>query len=41
MLKKKRALEKLPAMQTGTQDEMTIEQRARLAKQREEIVAHR
>ena len=37
MLKQKRALEELPAVQTGTQDEMSLEQSARLAEKRKEI----
>jgi hypothetical protein len=41
MLKKKCALEILAAMQTGTQDEMTIEQRAGLVEEGEKIFDHR
>jgi len=39
-LKRQRALEKLAAVQAGAQNEMAVEQRARLAKKREQILAH-
>jgi hypothetical protein len=40
ILKKQRALEILPAVQTGTQNEMPVEQRAGFAKKSEQIFAH-
>jgi hypothetical protein len=40
VLQKDRALEELPAMQTGTQNEMAVEQGARLAEERKQVVAH-
>ena len=40
VLKKDGALEKLPAVQAGTQHEMAIEQRAGLAEERKKVVAH-
>ena len=40
VLEEQGALEKLPAVQTGAQDKMTVEQRAGLAEERQEIVAH-
>jgi hypothetical protein len=40
VLKEQGALEKLPAVQAGTQHEMAIKQRAGLAEQRKQVVAH-
>lgn len=40
VLEQERALKILPAVQPGTQDKMTIKQRAGFAKKREQIVAH-
>ena len=40
VLKKDGALEKLPAVQPGTQHEMAIKQRAGLAEKRKQVVAH-
>ena len=40
VLEENRALEKLPAVQAGTQNEMTIQQRAGLAEERKQVVAH-
>src|SRR5205085_1474794 len=40
MLEKQRTLEELPAMQTGAQDEMTVEERPGPAEKREQILAH-
>ncbi len=40
VLEKEGALEELPAVQTGAQNEMPVEQRAGFAEKREEIVAH-
>jgi hypothetical protein len=40
VLKEQRALEKLPAVEPRSQNEMSVEQRAGLAKKREQIRAH-
>jgi hypothetical protein len=40
VLKEQSALKKLPAMQARPQDKMPVEERARLAKKRKQIVAH-
>jgi hypothetical protein len=40
VLKEQGTLEELPAVQAGAQDEMAVEQRAGLAKEREQILAH-
>ena len=40
VLQQQRALEELPAMEPRTQNEVSIKQRARLAEEREQIVAH-
>ena len=40
VLQEQGALEKLPAMQPGAQNEMAIEERARLAEERKQVVAH-
>jgi hypothetical protein len=40
VLQEQGALEELPATQTGPQNEMAVEQRPGLAKEREQIVAH-
>jgi hypothetical protein len=39
-LEEQRALEKLPAMHARPQNEMAVEERAGLPKEREEVVAH-
>jgi hypothetical protein len=40
VLQKQSALEKLPAVQARPQNKMSIEERARLAEKRKQIVAH-
>jgi hypothetical protein len=40
VLQEQRALEELPAVQAGTQNEMAVKQRARLSKERQQILAH-
>jgi hypothetical protein len=40
VLQKQRALKKLPAVQARPQNEMAVEQRAGVPKEREQIVAH-
>ena len=40
VLKEQRALEELPAVEARSQNEMAVEQRAGLAKKREQILAH-
>ena len=40
VLQEQGALKKLPAVQTRAQNEMPIEERARLAEKRKQIVAH-
>jgi hypothetical protein len=40
VLKEQRALEKLPAVEAGSQDEMAVEQRAGFAEKREQVLAH-
>jgi hypothetical protein len=40
VLQEQSALKKLPAMQARPQDEMSIEERARLTEKRKQIIAH-